>query len=121
MRKTMPAQTGQSLSDQFERRLSILTHAIPTAPTSVQEILVTIHASARKLHRQLQAVDTTPILPRHQRHAECFDCGKTHMEVFHTSARSGYDLCPTCFQQRVGAGRARTAVNPPQGQATRQP
>jgi hypothetical protein len=48
--------------------------------------------------------------PREVR-AACFDCGKKDLEVFHTSKRHGYHLCPDCFGNRERRGMAR-AVQP---------
>lgn len=37
----------------------------------------------------------------------CFDCGATGLEHWYTSRQGGYHLCPTCFEGRQSAGRAK--------------
>ncbi len=94
----------------FRERLLRLEAAIPGAATEVQPLLVNIHRSVRRLHDQLQRIDTTPPLPRSiVTQARCFDCGTAKMESFHTSTQGGYHLCPVCFQHRLRRGRAKTA------------
>ena len=94
----------------FRERLSLLEAAIPGAATEVQPLLRHIYRSTRGLHDQLQGIDPTPVLPRSVvSEVRCFDCGTAGMESFHTSTQGGYHLCPTCFQQRLHTGRARTA------------
>lgn len=94
----------------IRERLLQLEAAIPGAATEAQPLLVNIHRSVRRLHDQLQRIDITPLLPRSiVTQARCFDCGTTKMESFYTSTQGGYHLCPTCFQQRLRTGRAKTA------------
>lgn len=94
----------------FRERLSQLEAVIPRAATDVQPLLTRIHRSVLRLHDQLQRIDCTPPLPRTLvSQVRCFDCGTTKMESFHTLAQGGYHLCPTCFQQRLRRGRAKTA------------
>lgn len=94
----------------FRERLIRLEAAIPGAATDVQPLLMDIHRSARRLHDQLQRIDTTPLLPRSLvSEVRCFDCGTAKMESFHTSTQGGYHLCPVCFQHRLRTGRAKTA------------
>ncbi|TKB86500.1 MAG: hypothetical protein E8D43_06660 [Nitrospira sp.] len=88
----------------FRERLSLLE------ATEAQPLLRHIYRSTRRLHDQLQRIDPTPPLPRSVvSEVRCFDCGTTKMESFHTSTQGGYHLCPSCFQQRLRTGRARTA------------
>ncbi len=95
---------------QFHERLTQLEAAIPGAATDVQPLLSRIHRSALRLHDQLQHIDCRPPLPRTLvSQIRCFDCGTGPMESFHSSTQGGYHLCPTCFQQRLGTGRAKTA------------
>ncbi len=97
-------------SASFRERLSQLEAAIPGAATDVQALLSHIHRSALRLHDQLQRIDATPPLPRTLvSQVRCFDCGTANMESFHSSTQGGYHLCPTCFQQRLRTGRAKTA------------
>ena len=94
----------------FRERLSLLEAAIPNAATEAQPLLRHIYRATRRLHDQLQRIDPTPLLPRSVvSEVRCFDCGTTKMESFHTSTQGGYHLCPSCFQQRLRTGRARTA------------
>lgn len=97
-------------SGSFRERLSLLEAAIPAATTQAQPLLAHIHRSVLRLHDQLQRIDATPPLPRSiVSQVRCFDCGTAKMESFHTSTQGGYHLCPTCFQQRLRMGRAKTA------------
>jgi hypothetical protein len=94
----------------FRERLSQLEAVIPRAATDVQPLLSRIHRSVLRLHDQLQRIDCTPPLPRTLvSQVHCFDCGTGNMESFHSSTQGGYHLCPTCFQQRLRTGRAKTA------------
>ena len=94
----------------FRERLSLLEAAIPYAATEAQPLLRHIYRSTRRLHDQLQRIDPTPPLPRSVvSEVRCFDCGRSNTDSFHTSKQGGYDLCPSCFQQRLRTGRARTA------------
>ena len=94
----------------FRERLSRLEAAIPGAAAEAQPLLRHIYRATRRLHDQLQRIDPTPLLPRSAvSEVHCFDCGTARMESFHTSTQGGYHLCPTCFQQRLRTGRARTA------------
>ena len=96
--------------NQFRERLTQLEAAIPGAATDVQPLLSRIHRSALRLHDQLQHIECTPPLPRTLvSQIRCFDCGTGHMESFHSSTQDVYHLCPTCFQQRLATGRAKTA------------
>ncbi len=100
----------QAESGSFRERLSLLEAAIPGAAIEVQVLLSGICRSALRLHDQLQRIDATPPLPRSLvSHVRCFDCGTAKMESFHTSTQGGYHLCPSCFQQRLRHGRAKTA------------
>ena len=97
-------------SVSFRERLSQLEAVIPGAATGVQALLSQIHRCALRLHDQLQRIDATPPLPRTLvSQVSCFDCGTANMESFHSSTQGGYHLCPTCFQQRLRTGRAKTA------------
>ena len=99
----------QTEHGSFRERLLRLEAAIPGAATDVQPLLVDLHRSARRLHDQLQRIDTTPLLPRSiVSQVRCFDCSTAKMESFHTSTQGGYHLCPACFQQRLRTGRAKT-------------
>ncbi|MDP9132781.1 MAG: hypothetical protein M3M98_06575 [Nitrospirota bacterium] len=94
----------------FCERLAKLKAVIPAAAATVQTLLSQIHHSALRIHDQLQRIDARPPLPRaFVSQVRCFDCGTSHMESFHTSTQGGYHLCPTCFQQRLRTGRAKTA------------
>lgn len=94
----------------FRERLSRLEAAIPGAAAEAQPLLRHIYHATRRLHDHLQRIDPTPLLPRSlMSQVRCFDCGAAKMESFHTSTQGGYHLCPTCFQQRLRTGRARTA------------
>ncbi|MFQ5931667.1 MAG: hypothetical protein ACE5MM_04615 [Nitrospiraceae bacterium] len=33
--------------------------------------------------------------------ATCANCGAHNLEVFYTSPREGFHLCPACFESRV--------------------
>jgi hypothetical protein len=74
----------------------------PSSGTSIApHVVCTINCSA---------LIPRPVLPRSVvSEVRCFDCGTAKMESFHTSTQGGYHLCPTCFQQRLRTGRARTA------------
>ncbi|WHZ16663.1 MAG: hypothetical protein OJF52_003513 [Nitrospira sp.] len=100
----------QAAPGSFRERLSLLKAAIPDAASDVQALLSDISRSVLRLHDQLQRIDATPPLPRSiVSLVRCFDCGTTSMDSFHTSKQGGYHLCPTCFQQRLRSGRAKTA------------
>ena len=102
-------ENRESEGTSFRERLSQLKAVIPNAATDVQPLLFRIHQSARRLHDQLQRMDTTPPLPRTLvSQVRCFDCGTANMESFHSSTQGGYHLCPTCFQHRLDTGRAKT-------------
>ena len=104
------SEEQQAEYGSFRERLLRLEASIPGAATAVQPLLVNSHRCARRLHDQLQRIDTTPVLPRSiVSQVRCFDCGTAHMESFHTSSQGGYHLCPTCFHQRLRTGRAKTA------------
>ncbi len=103
-------ENRESEGASFRECLSQLEAVIPGAAIDVQPLLFRIHQSARRLHDQLQRIDTAPPLPRTLvSQVRCFDCGTTNMESFHSSTQGGYHLCPTCFQDRLRTGRAKTA------------
>jgi hypothetical protein len=103
-------ETRETERASFRERLSELEAAIPRAATDVQPLLAHIHRSSLRVHDQLQRIDVTPPLPRTLvSQVRCFDCGTANMESFHSSTQGGYHLCPTCFQQRLRTGRAKTA------------
>jgi hypothetical protein len=103
-------ENRESEGTSIRERLSQLEAVIPNAPPDVQPLLFRIHQSARRLHDHLQRIDTTPPLPRTLvSQVRCFDCGTSNMESFHSSTQGGYHLCQTCFQHRLGTGRAKTA------------
>jgi hypothetical protein len=94
----------------FRRQLAILEEAIPAAAEAVRPTLVEIRHSAIDLHSKLEAIDVTPRLPPSSYgNISCFDCGRPHLTVFHTSKQGGYDLCSPCFNHRTRTGRARSA------------
>lgn len=103
-------ENRETESASFRERLSLLEAVIPGAAIDMQPLLSRIHRSALRLHDQLQRIDTTPPLPRTLvSQVRCFDCGTANMESFHSSTQCGYHLCPSCFQQRLRTGRAKTA------------
>lgn len=103
-------ENRENESASFRERLSQLEAVIPDAAIDMQPLLSRIHRSALRLHDQLQRIDPTPPLPRTLvSQVRCFDCGTANMESFHSSTQGGYHLCPTCFQQRLRTGRAKTA------------
>ena len=89
------------------RQLDIeLVEAIATATDSVREVLARVHASVAQATAELNQIEMLP--PTRQQHrASCFDCGQKNLEVFHTSTRHGYHLCPECFRSREQRGLAR--------------
>ena len=103
-------ESRETENASFRERLSALEAVIPDAAIDMQPLLSRIHRSALRLHDQLQRIDTAPPLPRTLvSQVRCFDCGTANMESFHSSTQGGYHLCPTCFQQRLRTGRAKTA------------
>jgi hypothetical protein len=91
---------------ELDQRLKELVEAIATATDSVREILARVHASVVQATAELNQIELFPS-PREQQRVACFDCGKKNLEVFHTSKRHGYHLCPECFHGREGRGLAR--------------
>ncbi len=101
---------NQANNPSFHDRLSRLKAAIPGAVPVAQALLTSIYHSTRRLHDELQRIDTAPLLPQSiVSRARCFDCGATNLDSFHTSSQGGYHLCPGCFQHRLRTGRAKTA------------
>jgi hypothetical protein len=92
----------------FRRQLAILEEAIPAAAEGVRPTLAEIRHSAIDLHSKLEAIDVTPRLPPSYGNISCFDCGRHHLAVFHTSKQGGYHLCSSCFDHRIRTGRARS-------------
>jgi hypothetical protein len=91
---------------ELDQRLRELVEAIATATDSVREILARVHASVVQATAELNQIELFPH-PREQHRVACFDCGAKNLEVFHTSKRHGYHLCPACFRGREGRGLAR--------------
>jgi hypothetical protein len=93
-----------------QERLIALEQAIPASSEAIRPTLLKIHRSAVRLHGILTAIDVSLPLPSAPfGRISCFDCGTRKMETFHTSKQGGYHLCPPCFEDRVGTGRARSA------------
>jgi hypothetical protein len=91
---------------ELDQRLRELVDAIATATDSVREILARVHASVVQATAELNQIELFPP-PREQHRVACFDCGTNNLEVFHTSKRHGYHLCPECFRGREERGMAR--------------
>jgi hypothetical protein len=93
---------------ELDQRLKDLVDALAVATESVREILARVHASVVQATAELNQIEMFPP-PRELLRVSCFDCGKRNLEVFHTSKRHGYHLCPECFGSRERRGMARAA------------
>ena len=96
----------------FEQRLTMLDVTLPAAIDSVRELLLTVRASAVRLHNELEAIQVPAHFPRNYAEAVCFDCGMRNLEVFYTSKHGQYRLCALCFDTRESRGRARSSGEP---------
>lgn len=93
---------------ELDERLKELVEALATATQSVREILAQVHTAVSDAASELDQIDMFPV-SRDTLRPSCFDCGKRNLEVFHTSKRLGYHLCPECFSARERRGTAREA------------
>jgi hypothetical protein len=92
---------------ELDQRLRELVESLATATDSVREVLTRVHASVLQATTELNQIELFPS-PRDLGRTDCFDCGQKNLQVFHTSKRHGYHLCPDCFRRRERRGLART-------------
>jgi hypothetical protein len=93
---------------ELDQRLRDLVDSLATATESVRQVLTRVHASVLQATSELNQIELFPSAGD-LRHTDCFDCGRQNLEVFHTSKRHGYHLCPNCFRERERRGLARPA------------
>jgi hypothetical protein len=93
---------------ELDQRLKDLVEALASATASVREILAQVHTAVSEAASELDQIDMFPP-SREVLRPTCFDCGRRDLEVFHTSRRLGYHLCPDCFVERERRGIAKVA------------
>jgi len=103
----MAPQAAVDKQAELDRRLRELVDSLATATESVREVLARVHASVVQATAELNQIELFPS-PRDLGHTDCFDCGRQNLQVFHTSKRHGYHLCPDCFRGRERRGLARS-------------
>jgi hypothetical protein len=96
---------------ELDQRLKDLVEALASATASVREILAQVHTAVSEAASELDQIDMFP--GSREVRPSCFDCRRRNLEVFHTSRRLGYHLCPDCFADRERRGVARATEAEP--------
>ena len=104
-----PNIVGNAVKRQAEldQRLRELVESLASATESVRDVLARVHASVLQATAELNQIELFPS-GRHPVRIDCFDCGQENLQIFHTSKRHGYHLCPDCFHSREQRGLARS-------------
>jgi hypothetical protein len=92
---------------ELDQRLRELVESLAAATESVRDVLARVHASVLQATAELNQIELFPS-GRDPIRIDCFDCGQQNLQIFHTSKRHGYHLCPDCFRSRERRGLAQS-------------